>query len=202
MFGLSVPAEILKKQGKPVRYWGARAIFHPDTAYPIDLLPDRQGYQSDELDPKPLLDWLNKFGLPELKKLPTFKNLDTSSREVVEVKQGQFTLQASPQGSYGYLYIGAWQYWPEGCKYNQQQIDPTAKWSGKGPIPAIGDKIVALINGRWEGKVTGYFVEHGYQGIEVACTKRPDWKAKQEPDDNHCLFFGIDLQQTGVATPA
>ena len=54
--------------------------------------------------------------------------------------------------------------------------DPTAKWSsGKFPVPAIGSKIKASINGQWEGVVTGYFVEHGYQGIEVDCSqgKRP-----------------------------
>jgi hypothetical protein len=199
MFGLSIPAEIVEKLGQPARYWGARAIFHPGTDYPIDLLPDRQGYQSDALDPKPLLDWVNKFGLPELKKQRAFKNLDTSSREVVEVKDRQFTLLASPQGSYGYLYIGAWQYWPEGCKYNQKQPDPSAKWSGKGPIPTIDEEIVAHINGRWEGRVTGYFVEHGYQGIEVACTKRPEWKVKQEPKNNQALFFGVDLATPAVA---
>jgi len=69
MFGRPVPQEIIEKRGQPMRYWGARAIFHPGTQHPIDLLPDRQSCQCAEgLDPKPLLDWLNKTGLTELKK--------------------------------------------------------------------------------------------------------------------------------------
>ena len=38
MFGRPVPKEIIEKRGEPVRYWGARAIFHPGTKHPIDLL--------------------------------------------------------------------------------------------------------------------------------------------------------------------
>ena len=55
MFGRPVPKEIIEKRGEPVRYWGARAIFHPGTKHPIDLLPDRQGCKcADGLASKPL----------------------------------------------------------------------------------------------------------------------------------------------------
>jgi hypothetical protein len=198
MFGRSVPAELVKEKGRPARYWGARAIFR---AGQIDLLPDRQSCDCGDLDPQPLLDWINKVGFPELKKQRAFKTLSSDSDEVVEVRDKQFTLQASPQRSYGYLYIGVWQYWAEGCKYNQKQPDPSAKWTSPTfPVPAIGDEVVVAINGRWEGKVASYFVEHGYQGIEVACSVRPDWKVKQAPDDKLCLFCGLELKE--VKTPA
>jgi hypothetical protein len=197
MFGRPVPKEIIEKRGQPVRYWGARAIFHPGTQHPIDLLPDRQGCHCAEgLASKPLLDWLNKTGLKELKKLRAFKNLSSDSSEVVEFTDGEFTVQCSPNASYGYLYLGAWQYWPKNCRYEQKETDPKAKWSSnKFPIPAIGSKMTADFNGPWEGVVTGYFVEHGYQGIEVDCTghKRPAYYEKQGGDPKRVLFFGVDL---------
>ena len=39
MFGRPVPKEIIEKRGEPVRYWGARAIFHPGTKHPSTFLP-------------------------------------------------------------------------------------------------------------------------------------------------------------------
>ena len=122
MFGRPVPREIVEKRGEPARYWGARAIFHPGTKHPIDLLPDRQSCQCAEgLASKPLLDWLNTVGMKELQNMRDFKRLTCDSTEVVEFKDGQFTVQCSPNASYGYLYIGAWQYWPENCRYEQKE---------------------------------------------------------------------------------
>ena len=157
MFGRPIPQEIIEKRGEPVRYWGARAIFHPGTKHPIDLLPDRQGCKCAEgLASKPLLDWLNTVGMKELQKMRAFKSISSDSTEVVEFKDGEFTVQCCPNASYGYLYIGAWQYWPDGCRYEQKATDPTAKWSSdKFPVPAIGSKIEASINGQWEGVVVG-----------------------------------------------
>jgi len=200
MFGRPVPKEIVEKRGEPVRYWGARAIFHPGTKHPIDLLPDRQGCQCAEgLASKPLLGWLNTTGMKELQKMRAFTFLSGDSTEVVEFKDGQFTIQCCPNASFGYLYIGAWQYWPENCWYEQKIPAPPAKWSSaEFTVPGIGTKIRAAINGQWEGVVTGYFVEHGYQGIEVDCSngKRPAFHQKQGGDAKRVLFFGVDL--TGV----
>ncbi len=205
MFGRPVPNEIVEERGEPVRYWGARAIFHPGTQYPIDLLPDRQGCQCAEgLNSKPLLDWLNKTGLKGLQAMRAFKGLSSNSTEVVEFTDGEFTLQCSPNASFGYLYIGAWQYWPEGCKYEQKEADATVKWSSTTfPVPGIGSKITATINGRWDGIVTGYFVEHGYQGIEVDCSRGmcPEFYNRQGGDPKRALFFGVDLTAVEANTP-
>ena len=125
-----------------------------------------------------------------------FTFLSGDSAEVVEYKDGQFTIQCSPNASFGYVYLGAWQYWPDGCRYEQTEPDLTAKWSSaKFPVPTIGARIKASINGQWEGVVTGYFVEHGYQGIEVDCSKgkRPDFHQKQGGNAKRVLFFGVDL---------
>ena len=203
MFGRPVPKEIVEKRGEPLRYWVARAIFHPGTKHPVDLLPDRQSCKcADGLDPKPLLNWLNSKGMRELQKLRAFTFLAGDSTEVVEFKDGQFTIQCCPNASYGYLYIGAWQYWPENCRYEQKTLDPRAKWSSdEFPVPAIGTKVRADINGQWEGVVVAYFVEHGYQGIEVDCSKgkRPDFHKRQGGDAKRVLLFGVDLTAVEAA---
>jgi hypothetical protein len=206
MFGRPVPQEIIEKRGEPIRYWGARAIFHPGTKHPIDLLPDRQACKCiDGLASKPLLEWLNTKGMKELQKLRAFKALSSDSAEVVEFKDGEFTIQGCPNGSYGYLYLGAWQFWPDGCKYEQKEADPTAKWSSdKFPVPAIGSKVKASINGPWQGVVTGYFVEHGFQGIEVDCSNGqwPDfYTTKNGGDPKRVLFFGVDLTAVDSVCP-
>jgi hypothetical protein len=197
MFGRPVPGEIVEKRGEPVRYWGARAIFHPGTKNPIDLLPDRQGCKcAAGLAAAPLLNWLNTVGMRGLRNMQAFRQLTSDSSEVDELKDGQFTIQCCPNASYGYLYIGAWQYWPENCRYEQRQTDCTAKWSSeKFPVPDIGTKIQASINGNWEGTVVSYFVEHGYQGIEVDCSrgKWPQFYAQQGGDPKRVLLFGVDL---------
>ena len=205
MFGRPVPQEIIDQRGEPVRYWGARAIFHPGTKHPIDLLPDRQGCKcADGLASKPLLDWLNTVGMNEMQNMRAFKSLSSDSTEVVEFKDGHFTVQCCPNASYGYLYIGAWQYWPKDCRYEQKAPDPTAKWSSdKFAVPAIGSKTKASINGQWEGVVVGYFVEHGYQGIEVDCSKGkwPSFYTKNGGDPKRCLFFGVDLTAVDAICP-
>ena len=197
MFGRPVPKEIIEKQGEPVRYWGARAIFHPGTKHPIELLGDRQGCKcADGLASKPLLEWLNTKGMKELQKIRAFTRLSSDSAEVVEFKDGEFTVQCSPNASYGYLYIGAWQYWPKDCRYEQKAPDARATWSSdEFPVPTIGSKVRAKVNGQWEGIVTGYFVEHDYQGIEVDCSKAkwPERFQEQGGDPNRVLFFGVDL---------
>ena len=78
---------------------------------------------------------------------------------------------------------------------SRRKPDPKAKWSSDNPVPPIGAKIKPKINGPWQGVVTGYFVEHGYQGIEVDCTghKRPAYYEKQGGDPKRVLFFGVDL---------
>ena len=180
MFGRPVPKEIVEKRGEPVRYWGARAIFHPGTKHPIDLLPDRQSCKCAEgLASKPLLDWLNTVGMKELQNMRAFKRTvlrqhrgrrvqGWAIHDAMLLQTPATAISTSGRGSIGRRTAGM----------SRRTPDPTAKWSSdKFPVPAIGSKIKASINGQWEGVVTGYFVEHGYQGIEVDCSqgKRPDF---------------------------
>ena len=97
MFGRPVPKEIIEKRGEPVRYWGARAIFHPGTKHPIDLLPDRQGCHCAEgLDSTPLLDWLNTKGMKELQNMRAFKHLPPTAPRSSSSRTGSSRSSAAP----------------------------------------------------------------------------------------------------------
>jgi hypothetical protein len=86
-----------------VAAWGARAIFANGC---IDLLPDRQGAAGDQAALNDLIAWVNKIGLPYLRE--EVVKVSRSSSEVVNRDDSAYHIEASPQSSHGYLYIGAW----------------------------------------------------------------------------------------------
>jgi hypothetical protein len=117
-WGRHIPEQMT---GKIAATWGARAIY---TAQQIDLLPDRQswwadGFSEDDADQtsveyenrsramKALRSWVNSKGLPYLRKMA--KGLYTDENRTVELSEGKMHIEANPQGSYGYLYIRAWE---------------------------------------------------------------------------------------------
>jgi hypothetical protein len=88
-------------------YWGARAIYQPSakTSFmPIDILHDRQSCIGDESAKGALVSWLNTIGLPWLR---ANCKLCPDSRDYVQYKDNRFIIRATPNASYGYLYIGA-----------------------------------------------------------------------------------------------
>lgn len=91
--------------------WGARAIFKPISRNPmIDILWDRQSVFGEEKDRQDLVEWVRTTGLPKLEELIDKKSSYslTTSHEVFKFKDGDYSIQASPKGSGGYLYIVAW----------------------------------------------------------------------------------------------
>jgi len=112
MFGYPADVE------SPELYWGARAIFEKGRfegfgkarkwAPPyIDLVYDRQSFVGREHPKKDeFLEWLNETALPALRKWAEGVRLD--SKEVFTFGNGVFVLKASPNASFGYMYIGAW----------------------------------------------------------------------------------------------
>ena len=85
--------------------WGARAIF---TSSRIDLLPDRQSWSDSNAETlSGLRQWINEKGLPRLRVVA--KRLGADDSHSVVYDDGDFHIEASPQKSGGYLYIGAWQ---------------------------------------------------------------------------------------------
>jgi len=91
--------------------WGARAIFKPISKNPmIDILWDRQDAFGDKEEREDLVEWVRKSGLPWLNQEMEDKASYSISRshEVFRHEDGDYVLEASPKGSAGYLYIGAW----------------------------------------------------------------------------------------------
>jgi hypothetical protein len=93
---------------KTAAAWGARAIFKHGE---IDLLHDRmQMVGGDDQTRQELAAWINKTGLPKVKALVS--RLYGGDSDVVTFDDGRFHIEASPQASHGYLYIGAWKLEP------------------------------------------------------------------------------------------
>lgn len=71
------------------------------------------------------------------------------------------------------------------------------KWSGKHPIPAIGERVRINFNEFGNGRVVNYFYEHGYLGVYVKLVKAPAWHNKQmagNPRKGHCMAFGVEVE--------
>jgi hypothetical protein len=108
-FGLPAPESVAGPS------WAARAIFTPGTQNAVDFLGDRQQWSTTQDSPEAsaLRAWINDCGLPTLRLrlregLET-RDVGTDSTDVITVEGSGFTLTASPNASYGYLYLGAWQ---------------------------------------------------------------------------------------------
>jgi hypothetical protein len=84
--------------------WDARAIH--EGAAGFALLPDRQYLLHPDRDTKALSGQWSKW-CADL--TDWVKQTDTHSAEVYQKDEGTFHLRASPQASYGYLYITIWQ---------------------------------------------------------------------------------------------
>lgn len=69
------------------------------------------------------------------------------------------------------------------------------KWSGKNPVPAVGDTVRVRINQIGEGRVCGYFTQHGYLGLLVQPHNPPDWYIKQNGRYSSCHVFGAELAE-------
>ena len=96
-------------------WWGARAIYQGTI---IDLLADRQSAVGSDEERAELELWLNgtrrgktpavKGALVELRERVKVERPSTREAAVLVVERGGFRLEASPQRSYGYMYLGAW----------------------------------------------------------------------------------------------
>jgi len=69
-------------------------------------------------------------------------------------------------------------------------------WSGDGDIPLVGGRVVVRMNGLGAGKVIGYFIEHGWLGVEVKLENAPAWHKQQTKGTEHAgkaLVFGAEI---------
>ena len=93
--------------------WGARAILKQQC---LDLLWDRQSFDQgklSDLEKDRFVNWINKSGLPNLRKHIVKNRWKNDSEEVFELNDKSYHLRASCKCSYGYCYISAWQEQPE-----------------------------------------------------------------------------------------
>lgn len=56
-------------------------------------------------------------------------------------------------------------------------------WSGKFPLPNIGDRLTITMNRIGPAEVVGYFSEAGYVGVMTKALDPPTWLVKQRADD-------------------
>lgn len=109
-----------KEDGAP--FWYGRGIYSPPKwpqgahrmkkpkASPafIDFVPDRNGCTSP-IEDKSFWTWVDKKAIPALKKWATDNWIETSSEKIFEIISdcGRFVFRATPNRSYGYMYMGA-----------------------------------------------------------------------------------------------
>lgn len=99
--------------------WGARAIYDSKTGE-IDFLSDRVTILNQE-NFEPLKAWLRKEGLKEIRKIIKKASLKESSSETLihtTATTPQYVIKATPNGSYGYMYLIA--HPVEGEKFSDQ----------------------------------------------------------------------------------
>ena len=90
---------------KAVAFVGARTIFEQGD---ISFVPGRCSLQGEEKEINRLSTWTIKKALPELRKHIRQHGWKQDTREVFTFRDGQFLMEASPNASYGYLYISTY----------------------------------------------------------------------------------------------
>lgn len=92
--------------------WGTRTIYRYDSdpkRIGIDILWDRQDRRGLKEELEPLLAWVDSTGMTALRQELARSEVvgDSPLRAVVRSDKG-FVIEASPNASYGYLYIVAY----------------------------------------------------------------------------------------------
>lgn len=181
--------------------WGARAIYHPgEAARPFELLGDRQQFEGMKTLCDDLQNWINMRALPLLREKLRADMLESNSHEVIDIKEYKYVLTASPQGSCGYLYIGAGILpvspgEPVKCpssEGNMERVFIVAGkkyvWNPDWGVPSIGDKGTIACNDLGPGRLMGWS-EGAYHtpGLsvlypQVELAKPPKWWIQQMYD--------------------
>jgi cytoskeleton bundling-enhancing protein CbeA and related proteins len=123
-------------------WWGARAIYKRNTnertsrkePHTIELLWDRQQMEggTDE-ERKKFSEWVNKKGLPALRKKLAEAYLTPSDDKEIKIELGGYVIVANPRRSFGYLYIGIY---PSKDAENQTSMDCPSCGSTRGRRPS------------------------------------------------------------------
>ena len=71
----------------------------------MDILHDRQTIEGEVGNG--FVRWINQEALPAVEKWATENSITENSYEVFELRSGDYYIRATPNGSYGYMYIEA-----------------------------------------------------------------------------------------------
>lgn len=90
--------------------WSARAIYSVKPEPFVDILHDRQCMhgENQNQEAKDLCNWLNAEGIKGLQSVCKQVYLKSDESRIVEYSSKGFIIQATPNASYGYLYIVAY----------------------------------------------------------------------------------------------
>jgi len=128
MFGFPVPQPVHDKHGEPKFYWGARGIYtaprfvtegygrkarEKQVSCNLDIWAERataSGLDQKTPEGEAFCKWINKTALPALKKWCNDQWITGDSRKVFALREGQYTMMASTNASYGYIYVGCWEF--------------------------------------------------------------------------------------------
>jgi len=168
--------------------YGARTIFKSGQ---MDFPHDRQSFLGEETLQTLLRKWINSKALPALRKHIQEKNWVPSTEETFTFEDWPYALKASPRGSHGYIYIGAYM---KGLDQLPEIDDVEVKWSGDF-IPKIGDTVFCRVNGIGQCKVLGYYVENGWIVVIALPGKPPEWFTHQNGKNAICGLFGTEIQK-------
>ena len=169
------------EQADYLAVWGARATFAEGELY---FMPDRQEHIGDIVPVNTLVNWLNDTALPALKQHIKETNWSNDSKEVYTLNDNLFTLKASPNGSYGYMYLTA-------TLWGIDKL-PAGKWSGKA-IPEIGDTISAKVNNLGKCYVLGYFLQSEWISVIAKPLNPPEWFITQNGKSALATLFGAEI---------
>ena len=170
------------EQADYLAVWGARATFSEGELY---FMPDRQEAIGDVVPVNTLANWLNDTALPALKQHIKETSWSNDSKEVYTHNDRLFTLKASPNGSYGYMYLTA-------TLQGRTEL-PAGKWSGK-TIPKIGGTITAKVNNLGRCYVLGYLLQDEWISVIVKPLNPPEWFIKQNGKSSLATLFGAEIE--------
>ncbi|MBO4631194.1 MAG: hypothetical protein J5858_04650 [Lentisphaeria bacterium] len=86
-------------------YIGCRMIFQSGR---LEFLPGRGSELGEKSQVQSLVNWFNTTALPALKKHIKKQGWNSATTETFVFEDGQKRLEASPNGSFGYMYISAY----------------------------------------------------------------------------------------------
>ena len=89
--------------------WGARAIWpSEDVGFVPDRISFKYGTSQDYKLRNKLYSFLKNGAIDKLKKTMKSERLSSSESKLITIQFGGFTLEANPNSSHGYLYMGCW----------------------------------------------------------------------------------------------